>query len=83
MDGEYTSAPNSLVEALSRPDSNEWVNAVTQEIESLTKKGTWKIVALPDGAKAIESKCVFVLKLKADGTVDKYKARFVAKGFQE
>ena len=38
---------------------------------------------LPPGQKAIGSKWVFKVKQKADGTIERYKARVVAKGYNQ
>ncbi|XP_074323850.1 uncharacterized protein LOC141660760 [Apium graveolens] len=44
---------------------------------------TWELVDLPNGCKPLGSKWVFKKKLKADGTIDKYKARLVIKRYKE
>ena len=36
---------------------------------------TWELVDLPPGSKPLGSKWTFKWKMKADGTIDKYKAR--------
>ncbi|KAI9912113.1 hypothetical protein PsorP6_008981 [Peronosclerospora sorghi] len=43
--------------------------------------GTFVEVPLPPGRKAVKSKWVFKKKTLADGSLNKYKARVVAKGF--
>ncbi|KAI9909604.1 hypothetical protein PsorP6_015147 [Peronosclerospora sorghi] len=45
--------------------------------------GTFVEVPLPPGRKAVMSKWVFKKKTLADGSLDKYKARVVAKGFSQ
>lgn len=59
----------------------EWIKACEEEIQSIVKNGTWELVDLPRGAKAIGLKWVFKLKRNADGSINKYKARLVAKGY--
>ena len=44
---------------------------------------TWDLVELPADRKRIGSKWVFRVKHKSDGTVDRFKARFVAKGYAQ
>lgn len=56
---------------------------IQAEYESLTKSQTWTVCELPEQRKAITNKWVFKLKRKADGQVDKYKARLVARGFTQ
>ncbi|KAI1006202.1 hypothetical protein K3495_g2019 [Podosphaera aphanis] len=38
---------------------------------------------LPDGANIVSTKWVFTVKLKSDGTIERYKARLVARGFSQ
>ena len=44
------------------------------------KNGTWELVDLPRGTKAIGPKWVFKLKRNEDGSINKYKARLVGRG---
>ena len=52
-------------------------------MESLISNRTWKLVNLPLGCKTIGCKWVFRKKLKPDGSIDKFKARLVAKAFKQ
>lgn len=45
--------------------------------------GTWELVELPKGRKAIGSRWVFLIKQKSDGSIDLYKGRLVAKGYSQ
>ena len=54
-----------------------------KEITSLHTKGTWELVELPEERKHVKCKWMFCVKVKADGTFDKFKARLVAKGFSQ
>ncbi|RDY01885.1 hypothetical protein CR513_14732, partial [Mucuna pruriens] len=63
---------------------NKWVEqAIRIEINSIKKNNTWKLVDLPGGEKAIQCKWIFKKKLNLDRSVDKYKARLIAKGFTQ
>jgi Reverse transcriptase (RNA-dependent DNA polymerase) len=75
--------PNSLKEAQLRPDSDQYISAAIEEIDSHLQNGTWRLVKLPAGRKAIGSRWVFKVKRDADGKVERYKARLVAKGFAQ
>ncbi|GKD28720.1 ribonuclease H-like domain-containing protein, partial [Tanacetum coccineum] len=55
---------------------NRWVDAMNLEMEVLNRNRTWDIVDLPSNRKSIESKWVFRVKYKANGEVEKFKARF-------
>ena len=54
-----------------------------EEIDALHRNGTWRLVPPRPGLNVIDSKWVFKLKHKADGSVDRYKARLFAKGFKQ
>ncbi|XP_074266995.1 uncharacterized protein LOC141590293 [Silene latifolia] len=62
---------------------SKWREAMSKEIEALEKNGTWNIVLLPKGKKPIGCKWVYKIKYRADGTVERYKARLVAQGFTQ
>ncbi|KAL0325206.1 UNVERIFIED_CONTAM: Retrovirus-related Pol polyprotein from transposon TNT 1-94 [Sesamum radiatum] len=44
---------------------------------------TWELVDLPSGSKPLGCKWILKRKYKADGYIDKYKERLVAKGFKQ
>ena len=70
--------PSTYAEAMRSAEAEEWKAACQYEIDALAKNGTWVLMDLPPGRKAVKSKWVF--KLKADG---RYRARLVAKGFTQ
>ena len=43
----------------------------------------WELVDLPPGRKSIGNKWVLKIKRKANGSIDKYKARLVVKGYTQ
>ncbi|PHU29579.1 DNA (cytosine-5)-methyltransferase 3 [Capsicum chinense] len=64
-------------------DSSFWKEVVNSEIDSLLSNLTWELVDLPPGNKPLGSKWIFKRKMKADDTIDKYKARLVVEGFKQ
>jgi transposase InsO family protein len=75
--------PKTVAEAKARRDWPRWKEAMDSEIASLKQAGTWATVPRPAGKNVVGCKWVFRLKRKADGSVDKYKARLVARGFTQ
>lgn len=59
----------------------EWEEAMKEEISALNKNCTWELIPMPKGADLVACKWVYKLKKKADGTVERHKARLVARGF--
>ena len=53
------------------------------EIQSLKDNETWELRDLPPGKKAIPCKWVYKVKHNADGSIERYKARLVIKGFSQ
>jgi len=51
------------------------------EIKALEPNNTWTLTSLPPGKKPIGCKWVYRVKYKSDGSVERYKARLIAKGF--
>ena len=72
--------PRNIQEALDEPS---WKLAVFEEMNALKKNGTWEVVNLPREKKVVGCTWMFTIKSKADGSVEKYKVRLVAKGFTQ
>ena len=75
--------PTSYEEAVESPNSQEWMDAMRDELDSMARNEVWELVDLPPGRKAIGNKWVFKVKRRADGSLDKFKARLVAKGYTQ
>lgn len=66
-----------------RDDEAEWRSAIASEISSLNENETWEVVERPENAKLLGSRWVFKkVKEEPNGGL-KYKARLVARGFQQ
>ena len=68
---------------MSSPEAPLWKEAINSEVESILQNHTWELVNLPPGCKPLGYKWIFKRKMKADGSIDKYKARLVVKGFKQ
>jgi hypothetical protein len=75
--------PKTTVDAFASPDVDAWKEAVCSEMDSILSNETWELVDRPYGCKPVGCKWVFKKKLMSDGTIDKYKARHVAKGYTQ
>ena len=54
-----------------------------EEINALNKNQTWELVPRPKGITLVGCKWIFNLKYKVDGTLERYKARLVVKGYTQ
>jgi hypothetical protein len=54
-----------------------------REFSALESNHTWRLVDRLVGAHIISSKWVFTHKLKPDGSLDRYKARWMVRGFTQ
>lgn len=61
----------------------DWKAAMNSEYDALMKNKTWHLVPPLKGRNVIGCKWVYKIKRKADGCLDRYKARWVAKGFKQ
>ena len=74
------SEPSTYQEAVVSP---EWQLAMSEELAALERTGTWDLVPLPPRSVPITCKWVYKVKTKSNGSVERYKARLVARGFQQ
>jgi hypothetical protein len=74
------SEPSTFEEATSR---QVWRDAMMEEYNSIMKNDVWEVVPRPEGKSVVTSKWLYKLKHAADGSIEKYKARFVARGFSQ
>lgn len=72
--------PTRVQEALNDP---KWAEAMIEEMRALEKNQTWDLVTFPEGKKPVGCKWVFTVKHNPDGTIDRYKARLVAREFTQ
>ena len=54
-----------------------------KEYNSILTNDVWDVVPRPQGKSVVTSKWIYKVKFSADGSVEKCKARFVARGFSQ
>lgn len=59
------------------------MEAIQTELTALIANGTWETVVPPKNVTIVTSKWVFKAKMHIDGSLDKLKARLVARGFSQ
>jgi hypothetical protein len=74
------SEPSTFEEATSR---QVWREAMMEEYNSIMKNDFWEVVPRPEGKLVVTSKWLYKLKHVADGSIEKYKYCFVARGFSQ
>jgi hypothetical protein len=75
-----TGEPESLPKAM---NDSQWKQAMDEEFTALMANKTWHLVPAAQATNIINCKWVYKVKRKADGTIDRYKACLVAKGFKQ
>jgi hypothetical protein len=54
---------------------------MVEEYQSIMKSDVWEVVPRPEGKDVVTSKWLFKIKHAANGSIEKYIARFVDHGF--
>ena len=75
--------PHIHQQAMSCPDTPFWEEAKEYKLMMINCLGTYKLVPLPLGCKAISSKWVYKVKCDMNGKIVKYHAQVVAQGFTQ
>ena len=52
-------------------------------MQVLTSRGTWELVTRPEGTRVVGSRWAVTVKHRADGSIERYKARLVAQDFTQ
>ena len=61
----------------------EWRNPMQEEYQSIMKNDVWEIAPRPSDKYIVTSKWIYKIKHAMDGSIEKYKARFVARVFSQ
>ena len=60
-----------------------WKDVMAEEYQFIMKNDVWEIVPRPERKSVVSSKWIFKIKHAADGSIEKYKVRFVARRFSQ
>ncbi|KAM1906652.1 hypothetical protein ACFX14_026396 [Malus domestica] len=77
---EKATEPETFEEA---SQSSKWMTAMKEEIDALQQNQTWDLVPKPRDVKPISCKWVYKIKCRPDGSIERYKAQLVARGFSQ
>ena len=72
--------PSSFEEAVQKPT---WVDSMVEEYDSIVINNAWEIVPRPVGKSMVGPRWIYKVKQAVDGSIEKYKASFVAHGFSQ
>ena len=77
---DHFQEPSSVQQALQLP---HWKTTMEAEYSALVRNGTWRLVPKTKRMHIVLNKWIFKTELKGNGSLDKFKAKLVAKGFQQ
>ena len=80
---EVGSLPLTYDDIKTRPDKKQWELAIKDELDSLRANNTWTIVPKPLNKNIVSCKWIFTIKTDVQGNPQRYKARLVARGFNQ
>ena len=75
--------PENFENAINSEQKDKWLEAIKTEIESLDETETWDLVPKEKGQNIIPGRWAYKIKHDSNGNIDKFKARYVAKGFKQ
>jgi hypothetical protein len=86
--GGYVALMNNVsdVKPYSFEEANKlqvWKDSMLEEYRSIIKNNVWDIVWRPKDKSVVSSKWIYKMKHAANGSVEKLKSRFVARGFTQ
>jgi hypothetical protein len=80
ISSDISPIPSSYRAALKDP---RWHDAMLDEFNALIRNDTWSLVPLHAGVNVVSGKWIFRHKYNSDGSLARYKARWVLRGFTQ
>ena len=78
--------PDTYDQAMSSNEKAQWRASMEKELTDLMKHETWETVDrldVPRGRKVTKSRWCYTIKLNRDGTIERFKSRFVVCGYSQ
>ena len=78
--------PNSYSQAMKSKEKERWIESMNKEHTDLLKHDTWEAIPrnkVPANRKITKSKWVYKVKLNRDGSIERFKSRFVVCGYSQ
>jgi hypothetical protein len=74
------SKPTTFVQSF---DQQVWQEAMLEEYDFIMRNDVWEVVPRSVGKSVVTSRWLYKTKYDVDGSIEKNKARFVARGFSQ
>jgi hypothetical protein len=74
------SEPSTFEEVVENP---EWKDAMMEEYQSIMKNDVWEVILTLEGKSIVTYKWICDINHVVDDSIEKYKERFVARGFSQ
>jgi hypothetical protein len=75
--------PTSFKEAMRNAYSSKWLDAMEDEMRSMSINKVWDLEEIPKGVKTVGFKWVYKMKCDSNVNIERFKARLMAKGFTQ
>ena len=75
--------PVDFHQVMESANSQQWLEAMNKEMQTMKDNDVWDLVALRKGKKPISNKWIFKTKKDSNGNVERFKARLVVQGFTQ
>ena len=83
IEGNYYVEPKTVYKAKQADEWDQWYRAMNDEVKARQDNQTRDLVRPPSDRDVMPGKLVYKVKLGPSGQVDKYKQRYVVKGFKQ
>ena len=75
--------PQTYKKAKASPQAPKWDTSMIDELDSLKENETWTLVPRPSHRRVLGGKWVYKLKRGPGGEIQRYKSRWVVRGFEQ